>query len=149
MLKVEPKTFVFTEFLKNNLGFTYTNFLLHMLIFTISLPVLLFGLAKIKVIPSEESLMIHQLFFMLQNDVYTATDVIYEDDRLYFYLDTGEIAFIEKYQDTLRRRVERKGHEIYARNIQTFSLQSVPYGVIVTIETTKGGVYKRTLVTIP
>lgn len=147
MLKDEVKAFVYMEFLNNETGFTMINLMLRILIISVSLPVFVFVLGKIQVIPSNESLQIQQLYFLLQNDVYIATEVSHDTNRLYFHLETGETVQIEKYQDTLRRRVNQKGHEIYARNIHSFSLHSLPYGIIVSIETTKGGIYERTLIT--
>lgn len=147
MLKDVWKIFAFTEFHKLEAGFTYISSLIRLMIITISLPILLYGLSKVKVIPSEESLMIHQLYFLLQNELYMATHIAHDGKRIYYQLESGEIASIERYQSLLRRRVEGRGHEIYARNIQAVKIESVPYGINMTIETTKGGVYERTLVT--
>lgn len=146
MSKEEAKRFAFTAFKNDESGFSFASSLLALFIISLSLPLLVFAMAKIRVLPSEESMMMHQLFFMLQNEVNQAVEVYHDDKRLYFRLTTGETAFIEQYQDVLRRRVEQKGHEIYARNIESISLTSVPYGIIVTIKTKRGGLYERTLV---
>lgn len=147
MLKNVQKNVAFTEFLKYEDGFTLINSLLRLFLISISLPILVFVFTKIKVISNEESLMVNQLFFILQNESFTAEDVYQIGNRLYFKLNHVEVATIEQYNNVLRRRVDNRGHEIYLRNIQSFHLEPLNYGINIKIETEKGDIYERTLIT--
>lgn len=138
---------VFSEFLVNEHGFTLISSLLRILIISLTLPLLVFALDKFKPYSVEQTLSIEQLFYILQNEVYLADEVTYNQyNRLLLEVDNNTIS-IEKYGALLRRRVNNEGHEVYYRDIRDFTIKSVESGVVVTITTLSGDVYERILVT--
>lgn len=134
------------ELVRNDRGFTLINALFRLFLVTLSLPIFIFAFAKLKVLPTEDSLMMYQFFHVLQNEMYMAEEVYQIGNRLYFKLNDYETAMIEKYESFLRRRINNKGHEIYLRDVEDFELETIPYGIKLTIELEKGGVYERTLI---
>lgn len=125
-------------------GFTLISSLLRILIIMITLPILIFVLEKFNVESVEETLSAHQLFFMLQNEINLADHVSFENKRL--ILTVGDdVIMIEQYGGLIRRRVNRTGHEIYFRNIDTLSFERLPFGGKLKIKTLTGEVYERIL----
>src|SRR5699024_1254288 len=103
-------------------------------------------LTYIHVSEADEDLPIKHFLIFLRNDVLSATDVSMDgNNRIYFHLQDGKIARVEQYKNMIRRRVDEKGHEVYLRDIEDFSVQSLAYGLKLTITTEKGKVYEKTI----
>lgn len=137
---------VYSELLMNECGITLISSLLRILIIVLTLPILLFVFQKMHTNPLEETLSIEQLFIIMQNEIYDATEVSHTHNQISLTVNNKIITF-NRYGRLIRRQVDNAGHEIYHRNIVDFAVQSVTNGVLITITTSTGGVYERILVT--
>lgn len=137
---------VYTELLMNECGMTLISSLLRILIIVLTLPILLFVFQKLHTNPLEETLSIEQLFIIMQNEIYDATEVSHTHNKISLTVNNKIVTF-NRYGRLIRRQVDDAGHEIYHRNIVDFAVQSVTNGVMITITTSTGGVYERVLVT--
>lgn len=137
---------VYTELLMNECGMTLISSLLRILIIVLTLPILLFVFQKLHTNPLEETLSIEQLFIIMQNEIYDATEVSHTHNKISLTVNNKIVTF-NRYGRLIRRQVDDAGHEIYHRNIVDFAVQSVINGVMITITTSTGGVYERVLVT--
>jgi len=132
--------------MKNERGTTLISILLTLLIIGITMPLLIHFLTYIHVTDTDQDMPIEHFFIFLRNDTLMATDVYAdENDIVYFQLSTGEVARIEQYKNMIRRRVDGKGHEIYLRDIETFQVESLPYGIRVTIINEEGETYEKSI----
>lgn len=144
MQRKNQKHVAFMAFMHEQEGFTLISSLLRIFIITITLPVLIVILAKFTVDSAEESLSIQQLFFILQNEFNLADEVDYTKTRVYLRINSSLIIF-ERYGNQLRRTVHREGHVIYHRNIQSFNVERLPYGIKLKITMLSGDQYERIL----
>ena len=132
--------------MKNELGFTLIGSLLRMVIISMTLPLLILLLAKVKVNANIESMSVQQFFFMLQNEINLVDRVSYDKETLYLH-EVEYTASIERYGQYLRRRVNNQGHEIYYRGIEKFTVEKHPVGIKVFLTTNTGDMYERILYT--
>lgn len=130
----------------NECGFTLVSSLLRIVIISLTLPILVFVFSKLHTNSLEQTLSIEQLFFIMQNEIYEATEVSHTHNQLLLQVDDNTVTF-NRYGALIRRQVNNTGHEIYHRNISDFVLKSVANGVMVTITTLTGEVYERILIT--
>jgi len=134
------------DYLHNNSGFTLINSLLRIAMLMLSLPILVTLLAKVSVNDSSESLQIQQLFYLIQQEINDAENMYTAQNRLYLKTRTNEIVSIELYGQTIRRRVDQSGHEIYARNILNVQFVELSYGIQMSVQTNKGETYETILI---
>ncbi|ADU29943.1 ComG operon protein [Evansella cellulosilytica DSM 2522] len=59
--------------------------------------------------------------------------------------DNSTIQF-EMYQDKVRRRVNRTGHEVYLQNVKSMNVQSFDYGIVITLTSKNGATLHSTIV---
>ena len=128
---------------KNESGTTFLSVLITFVIVIITLPILVYLLTYVEPVKHNNELAVNQFFMFLRNDVLTSEHVYSDDNKMYFLLSTGEIAHIEQYQNVIRRQINGRGHEIYIRNIDSFTLQPISFGTWVTITTEEGEVYEK------
>jgi|SRR5690625_4609169 len=148
MKSKEKKRYVCLECMKNEQGTTFISVLISLFCIVITMPLIIHFLTFIHTSEADDDLAFQYFYIFIRNDALTATDVyIDENNRMYFYLPTGEIAKVEQYRDVIRRRVDEKGHEIYIRNIEDFSVQLLAYGIKIIITTEKGKTYEKTIAT--
>lgn len=126
-------------------GFTFVSMLLTLVIILVTLPLIIFLLSEIKNEQKEEHISAHQFFIFLHHDTLLANKVYVNDNILHFELNASETAVVEHYRDVIRRRVDGKGHEIYIREIQEFTLTPLDYGFQVKIMMNNGEEYEKTI----
>ncbi|MFD2133537.1 competence type IV pilus minor pilin ComGF [Pseudogracilibacillus auburnensis] len=119
--------------------------LLTLMIITMTLPFVALFFSYINTPSFEEDMSIQQFFIFLRNDALLADNVYSENNKLFFNLTTNEIAKIEYYPSLIRRQVNGKGHEIYVRDIASLTIESLPYGSKIIVQTVKGETYEKTI----
>lgn len=140
------KRSVFLVPLKNEQGFTLLSALLCLAILFISLPLFAF-LLKITHYSTNYNQQSIQLFFhYFQEEVIKASDIKLDRSQIQLYMPDGNEILFEKYQDQIRRRVNRQGHEVYLRNIEQVDFQKVQYGMKMAIRSLQGEVYEKTII---
>ena len=110
---------------KNESGTTFLSVLITFVIVIITLPILVYLLTYVEPVKHHNELAVNQFFMFLRNDVLTSEHDYSDDNKMYFLLSTGEIAHIEQYQNVIRSQINGRGHEIYIRNIDYFTLQPI------------------------
>lgn len=134
------------DWIKIKSGFTFLEMLLTLTILIIILPFAAFLLQHVHYKIDNEHISVQQFFTFLQHDTRKANEVIADKNRLSFVMNDNEIATIEPYQNYIRRRVNGKGHEIYLNDVASFTIVSEKYGYHVTVETSKGDLYEKTII---
>lgn len=143
MKRKRKKRSVFTDIGKNESGATLLSILITFVIIMITLPLIIYLLTYVQPVKHHDELSVNQFFTFLRNDVLTSEHVYIEEDKMYFLLPTDEVAHIEHYQNVIRRQISGRGHEIYIRNIDSFTLQPISFGTQVTIVTKEGKKYEK------
>lgn len=131
---------------KNEFGFTLASHLLRLLIILMSIPIIILAIQKINVLPLSESLAVQQFFFILQIDAYNAINIYSTNNEVTITLMTGETVNLHHYSNVIRRQVQGQGHEIYLRNVKSFIVNELPYGMHVEVTMLEGDTYERTIV---
>ena len=142
MREINMNKFVCTDF-DNERGFTFSEMLLTLMIISITMPIIVYLFQLIQVDTDETDLAMMQFFIYLRDDVLRAESVSVTESEMYFQLSTGETVKIERYNDLIRRQVDGKGHEIYARDVKEFHLERLSYGTKVFITTIEGKTYEK------
>lgn len=146
IIKEERRKFAYTELWTNSAGFTLIELLITLTIVTMTLPLLSVFFLHFTASPKmKEDVSVQQFFIFLRNDAMTASRVYSENNKMFFVLANEEVAKIEQYQQVIRRQVDGKGHEIYLRDITSFSVQDVSFGSKVSVTTTQGETYEKTI----
>ncbi|MEI3611718.1 ComGF family competence protein [Pseudogracilibacillus sp. SO30301A] len=144
MKRRKRKRYVSTDIRKSENGATFLSILITFVIVMITLPLLVYLLTYVQPVKHNNELSVNQFFIFLRNDVLTSEQVYTDDDnKMYFLLPTDEVAHIEQYQNVIRRQVNGRGHEIYLRDIDSFTLQPISFGTQVTIVTKEGREYEK------
>lgn len=146
MQKVKVKNVAYMGFVINEQGFTLISSLLRITIISLTLPILVYVFSNLDTNSLEETLSIEQLYFIMQNEIYKASEVSHTHNQLSLKVDNNIVSF-SRYGAVIRRQVNKQGHEIYQRDITDFSIKSVSNGLMVTITTHAGDVYERILTT--
>lgn len=145
MYKKEKKNHAYMQIIKNEYAFTFLEMMIVLSVIVITFPFIIFLLQQIKYEDDDEALSVTQFFLHLQSDILKAEEVNHDKNILYFTLNDEETAQIEQYKDTIRRRVNRKGHEIYLRNIKSILVRPNKIGYHYTVNTTKGESYEKVI----
>jgi|SRR5690625_2578438 len=141
----EKNHYVYMVLKRNERGITYISMLLSIVVIMITLPLLIHFYSYVDTQKLNDDLIVQQFFVLVRNDILASEYVDYNQNILYCHLITGEVARIEQYQDVIRRRVDARGHEIYMRNVESFALQPVSYGINISITTKDGEEYEKTI----
>lgn len=145
MKKKRMNKFVYTDLHGNESGFTFISMMLALVILIIAVPLIHSLLTNVRMENLAPDLKVQQLYLLLRNDFLMAEEVTVHSDTIYVQLTTGETATIEQYHDSIRRRVERKGHEIYLRDVKHFQLEQNRFGINVIVTTNEGVTYAKTI----
>lgn len=144
--------YVYTVFQKNEQGFTFFSMLMTMAILFITLPLLAYLLQTVNYSSNYDEISTQQFFSFLQNDVIHASDYTITNDTIELTVqeqgdkEDATFASFEQYGQLIRRQVDGSGHEIYLRDIEDFTVNSLPYGFHVNVLTLKGEHYEKTIV---
>lgn len=123
-------------------GFTLISTLIALTMVLISLPLLYHLLYEVKSL-TELELSPYKFMMFITDDIHRADVILAKDNKLHFYLPSGEVAIIEQYDQLIRRKVNNRGHEIYLRDIVLFETNHLETGVQVKIELKDGEQYEK------
>lgn len=135
----------------NNNGFTYVSVLLSFLIIFTTLPILVYFLSILDESPEASSVSVQQFFHIIQKNQYDALSIHIHEDRIYYErLKEGreEQVVMEQYESTVRQKVGERGHEIYLREVESFSVQEEKNYFMITLKLLNGETYEKTF-TLP
>lgn len=123
-------------------GFTLISTLISLSLVLISLPLLYELMSEVKNM-SKLELSPYKFMVFITEDIHRSEQIIAKNNKLYFYLPSGEVALIEQYDDLIRRQVDNRGHEIYLRDVVKFETNNLDYGVKVIIDFKDGEKYEK------
>ena len=146
MLKNPKKRSAYMAILKNEKGFTFISMLLMLTILAMSLPLLAYVTKSANYSTKYDEMAINQFFQFLRDDFIQATDYQVSETALILVIDDTTTVTIEKYQDLIRRQVNRKGHETYLRDVKDLSFSSHDYGIRAAVTSLQGEHYEKTIV---
>ncbi|HLQ95813.1 MAG TPA: ComGF family competence protein [Pseudogracilibacillus sp.] len=148
---IEQIKFVYMPYWTNNNGFTYVSVLLSFLIIFTTLPILVYFLSILDESPEASSVSVQQFFHIIQKNQYDALSIHIHEDRIYYErLKEGreEQVVMEQYESTVRQKVGERGHEIYLREVESFSVQEEKNYFMITLKLLNGETYEKTF-TLP
>lgn len=136
--------FVYTVYLKGENGFSLLSILFAMTILFMSMPFIVYLIKASFYTSYYEELSVQQFFHFMQDELIMAE--YYEVDRhvVSFFVD-GETVTMDKHGSNIRRQVSGKGHEIFLRDVQAITFNSVSFGVQIQVTTLEGEHYEKTI----
>lgn len=140
------KPSVYLEKRNNERGFTFLSLLVALSILALTLPLAGHLLQAASFTDQQEEFTIRQFFLFLRDDMISARDYQVSPHGVELELDNGEIATIEKYGLHIRRQVGGEGHEVYLRDIRDVYFSPHPFGISVSITSSEGEQYEKTIV---
>ena len=126
----------------NEQGYTLLNTLISLMLILLILPLIYqvyFEVSSLNKIDNSYE----KFFIFIKDDINRASKVSVSDHQIIFELYDGKSAIIEKYNDQLRRRVDNKGHEIYLRDINSFNIIKLDYGMRLSVISKMGVKYEK------
>lgn len=129
----------------NDRGFTLIPTLLALVIIVIVLPILSFILSKLTEPKVFDDIKYEQFFHYIYHDALRADSVHVHNNTIVFAVRTGDQAVLSRHKDVIRRQVEGVGHEIYARDVKSFTAEQEEHCITVKIISTKGDIYGKTI----
>ena len=144
MLKLKKKKYANTIIHPNENGFTLVSLLISLAIIgsTLTLIPTIYRLIEYDSHTSEYS--IRQFFHFLSDEIYKNQYDYVENNTIHLTSESGKRITISFYPEVIRRQVNGDGHEIFVRDIDTFHVKELPYGLHVSIITTTGESYAKT-----
>jgi competence protein ComGF len=127
--------------LLNNRGFTLLDALLSFVVFSIislSFPMIMKGMETIKTDSVPPRYYEWNLFSEnLRNEMWASGNILTSPDQISFVKE-GERITYERYQNSIRRRVNERGHEVVLQSIHSLTFSEVPQGVKVEVDFERG-----------
>ncbi|MFC3039057.1 competence type IV pilus minor pilin ComGF [Virgibacillus xinjiangensis] len=131
---------------KNEDGFTFINLFFALSLLAISLPFVSYLILYPQPKDNLEEISIQQFFRFVRNDLIQSVGFELTTDSMQLELPDHSTATIEIYQNSIRRRVDGRGHEIYLRNIKHVEFLELNHGIRITVTSLKGDKYEKTLI---
>ncbi|TYS87552.1 hypothetical protein FZC88_16305 [Rossellomorea aquimaris] len=121
----------------NNNGFTLIEVLLSFTVFcmiSLCIPLIMKGFSTIKNDMVPPHYYEWNLFNeSLRNEIWRGESIVITPDKISF-LVSGESISYEKYNQSIRRRVNNQGHEVVLQSVDSFSFASIIQGVHMDLE---------------
>ncbi|WP_285289156.1 competence type IV pilus minor pilin ComGF [Bacillus sp. ISL-41] len=131
--------------LQSERGFTMAEMLLSVMLFLMIASMLPLGMKIIlehRVAETLERQMEWEVFSsQVKREIRSAQQMTVQPDRLFMKID-GQIILYEKYNSSMRRRVDFQGHEILVQNLSSFSFGKIADGVEIKARDLKGRDYQ-------
>ncbi|SHF60780.1 Putative Competence protein ComGF [Ornithinibacillus halophilus] len=131
------------DYLKAENGFSMVSALFTLSILLTTLPILAFAIQSTQFHSKYDELSVQQFFIILQKEVSLSTYAEVDDHSIILESMKRDTANIHQYQNSVRRKLNNKGHEIYIRDIKDFSLIPYEWGVKVNITTLQGEEHEK------
>src|SRR5699024_1855252 len=147
MRKIKRKNSAYMGLKRGEAGFSFVSTLLSLIIMLITLPILAYFLAHTGVAHHEKQITVEQFFSFIQYEKDAAISVTTDPTHIYFQLSDGKTTIIEQYNQSIRRKVDAKGHEIYIRDIDNFGIRAWEHGFTIHLTLLNGDNYEKKFTT--
>lgn len=133
--------------IKNNRGFTlyetiFSLFILSIIIFIIPFILNFFTSPQTEKLHKKEV----ELFFInISREIHNAKNMYVNDGELIIVLQNNDKASYEQYQNMIRRRVNKQGHEVLLQNIESVHFEIDEHLVTVSIHGKHNETYERNI----
>lgn len=145
MLKQIKRSFV-SIIIKNRWGFTLISTLLAITIISLTLPLLTPIIKAVSYQTTYYLTSTEHFFFFIYQKILQSDYFYVKNNRLYFKNKNGQLIKIEKYGSVVRRQVDRKGHEIYLRDVENFTIKQLDHHIFIEVHLKSGEVYEKTFI---
>lgn len=143
-MKMKECAYMVTK--KSEAGFSFASLLLTITIVFTTLPFMAYLLEHININTHEEFISVHQFFNYVRDELIESEHYHTSHDTISYQLENGDTGTFSKYQNLVRRQVNKKGHEVYLRDVQHIQIQPVKYGIHLSITSMRGNVYEKTII---
>ncbi|WP_080874599.1 competence type IV pilus minor pilin ComGF [Oceanobacillus timonensis] len=139
----------------NQKGFTLISMLVALTVLTLTLPFVHYALSTLSLKQTyTEALSMQQFFIHLHDDIIASTSIHVADNQLHIrFLDrndnTEKTATFSQYNHSIRRQVNRQGHEIYLHDVSDVAFEEQTNAIFLTITKESGEVYEKTIYNAP
>jgi|SRR5690625_3950253 len=130
---------------RSEAAFTLLETLFVLTVIMITLPFILYLMHNIQSTSNHDDISVHQFFVYLRDDILNAEAINHHNNHLLFQLNDHETASIEQYNQSIRRRIEGRGHEIYLQNVEAFHVEPISIGYRLSVTTIEGETYEKTM----
>lgn len=115
-------------------------------ILALSLPFLAYLIKSASHTTNFDEIAIRLFFQHLRDEVLSATDYHMESSKLTLIIDDETTVTFEKYEDLIRRQVNKRGHEVYLRDVKELIFTAHPHGIQTIVTSTQGEHYEKTII---
>lgn len=143
---MNKKECVYMATRKNEFGFSFASLLFTITIVFTTLPFVAYLLEHISYNSHQEYISVQQFFNYVRDELIESKNYHVNKDTISYQLENDDVSTFSKYQNLIRRQVNKKGHEIYLRDIQHLKIESVKYGVHLSITSIRGKTYEKTII---
>lgn len=131
--------------LVNQKGFTFLSMLTTMTVIMISLPLLINILNLTNHSSNYDELSIQQFTYFLRDEAGMATSFDVKGNILHLTSMDGDDITFKKYDDQIIRQVNKRGYDVFLRDISSVSFVKLNYGIRLVITSLKGAIYEKTI----
>ncbi len=136
-------------------GFTFISMLVSLTILALTLPFVHYALSTLQLKQTyTEALSVQQFLIHLHDDLISSSSVHVANNQLHIrFLDRNDniekTATLSQYNNSIRRQVDRKGHEIYLHQVSDVIFEEQTDAIFLTITKESGEVYEKTIYNAP
>lgn len=143
MLKMKAKKQQYTLNNQSESGFTLIEMLvsLSMTIIILSITPPLWSYLTVE--PQSDQFSVSQFFYTLTDEVQLNQFISYSDESISLQNSDGDQIIVSKYEDTVRRQVNRAGHEILLRHILDLKVIQEKYYLKIEVVMKSGNRYEK------
>jgi len=127
----------------NEKGFTFITTLAMIAILVMTLPFLSYTLKISSPTTSYDELSVNEFYRFIRDELIQSYAISVANNKLYLLQEKDRTTIISKYGDQIRRQVDKKGHEVYLRDVADVVFIEDNYRIIVKITNKKGTTYEK------
>ncbi|MBU5594774.1 prepilin-type N-terminal cleavage/methylation domain-containing protein [Amphibacillus sp. MSJ-3] len=95
--------------------------------------------------PQTERFSVHQFFHVITDEVQLYQVLGDSHDSLSLQTIDQKHILISKYKDTIRRQVNRAGHEVLMRDVQSFEVKYFDHYLVIKLRLKSGNLYEKVI----
>lgn len=95
--------------------------------------------------PQTERFSVHQFFHVITDEVQLYQVLGDSHDSLSLQTIDQKHILISKYKDTIRRQVNRTGHEVLMRDVQSFEVKYFDHYLVIKLRLKSGNLYEKVI----
>lgn len=86
---------------------------------------------------------VNHFFYLVRNEFFKAKEAEVVNNTLYIKNSNNELITISQHKKVIRKQVNKKGHEIFLRDVKSFKIKKYAFGFLIQVEMLTGDQFEK------